>query len=226
MEKPQHLIARTLKERGWTATMITRFLDPPDKLAVNPNYKSGPPMKLYELGRVEQAEKTEEFKAAKERGAKRSAIAKKVTDAKRDRLITEVEGFSVSVRQMERQALTKAAITHYNQRLALRSFERGDIGEMATKNSPAAFIERITVNYVRHMRTKYDRNLETLFGKIGKEDAIAVIRRRIYGAIAEAYPDLAGECARQLADRDPNGHGGSPANEPSNVLCSAHASAG
>ena len=81
------------------------------------------------------------------------------------------------------------------------------------------FLERITVNYVRHRLTSYDRNLERVAGQIGVALAITAIRKRIYAAIAETYPHLAPECERQLARRlgsasfdrsttsGPSGHG-------------------
>jgi hypothetical protein len=42
-----------LKARGWTGTLIRRFLPTPDRTKVNPHYRSGPPMRLYDLARVE-----------------------------------------------------------------------------------------------------------------------------------------------------------------------------
>jgi len=36
----------------------------------------------------------------------------------------------------------------------------------------------------------------------GDRAVLSAIRKRVYGALAAAYPELAQECDRQLADRD------------------------
>jgi hypothetical protein len=66
-----------LKHRGWTAAAIKRFLDPPDLLKKNYLYPSGPAMRLYRVGRVEEAERTPHFVHAKTSSAKRSAASKR-----------------------------------------------------------------------------------------------------------------------------------------------------
>ncbi|WP_420847021.1 response regulator [Nonomuraea basaltis] len=51
--------------------------------------------------------------------------------------------------------------------------------------------------------TAYDAELEELFGRVGRADGSRLLRRRIYAAIARAYPMLAEECQRQLRERQP-----------------------
>lgn len=82
----------------------------------------------------------------------------------------------------------KAAIRHYERR-----------NEPVDTRSPGfdEFLQRITVNYIRHVLTHYDQAIEETAGRVGKMDAINLLRKRVYGAISEAYPDLAGECERQ-----------------------------
>jgi hypothetical protein len=57
------------------------------------------------------------------------------------------------------------------------------------------------VNFVRHNLTAYDHSLAATAGKIGVHAAVAILRQRVYQAITAAYPDLADECQRQLAER-------------------------
>jgi hypothetical protein len=57
-ERKKHLSAAGLKDRRWTDSMIKTLLGQPDETATNPIYKSGPPMRLYLLERVEQTEQT------------------------------------------------------------------------------------------------------------------------------------------------------------------------
>jgi hypothetical protein len=73
--------------------------------------------------------------------------------------------------------------------------------DQATPDSDPAFLERIAVKYLRHELSDYDPELAKLFGQVGRADATSVVRKHVYNAIADAYPDLATECARQLRDR-------------------------
>ncbi|GFG76150.1 hypothetical protein [Mycobacterium botniense] len=52
-EKIERVTLCTLKQRGWTDGAVKRFLGEPDALVTNPNYRSGPRMRLYDLPRVE-----------------------------------------------------------------------------------------------------------------------------------------------------------------------------
>ena len=72
----------------------------------------------------------------------------------------------------------------------------------ASLDSDPAFLERITVNYIRHSLTDYDRSLAELAGKTGIVSGVAAIREKVYGAIAAAYPDLSDECDRQMRARE------------------------
>lgn len=45
-----------LKERGWSESLIKTFLGQPDWAVVNPHYKTGPKMRLYDPERVAKAE--------------------------------------------------------------------------------------------------------------------------------------------------------------------------
>jgi len=90
------------------------------------------------------------------------------------------------------------ACAHYN---ALQ-LARGNYDyDQATPDSDPAFLERIAVNYLRHELSDYEPELAKLFGQVGRADASSVVRKRVYNAIADAYPDLASECSRQLRDR-------------------------
>jgi len=84
----------------------------------------------------------------------------------------------------------RATIEAYN--------ERHWDGDGAAEDAPAEFLERITVNFIRH---KYDRALEEVAGRVGIASAVQAIRARIYSAIGESYPALADECSRQLMRR-------------------------
>lgn len=47
----------TMKARGWSEGLISRFLGAPDVLVDNPHYKTAHAMRLYRVGRIEEAER-------------------------------------------------------------------------------------------------------------------------------------------------------------------------
>ena len=72
-------------KRGWTDTMIRNLLGEPDRTARNPHYKSAPPMKLYLLDRVIDAENSVKFTKYVP-DPKRKKAAAKAVQTKIDRL--------------------------------------------------------------------------------------------------------------------------------------------
>ncbi|MEU0719153.1 hypothetical protein ABZ498_18490 [Streptomyces lavendulocolor] len=59
-------------------------------------------------------------------------------------------------------------------------------------------LARWQVDYLRHVLSRYDTLLDGLFGATGRAEAERLLRARVYGAIARAYPRLAAECARRV----------------------------
>jgi hypothetical protein len=56
-----HISKEGLKERGWTASLIERFLPVPDKREAHPKNARWHKMCLYKLTRVRSIEMSEEF---------------------------------------------------------------------------------------------------------------------------------------------------------------------
>ena len=195
-DKVERITPTRLKERGWTQTMIKRLLGAPDVLATNPNYRSGPPMRLYDLSRVEAAEGGNDFIELRRKAETRSAIASAVADRKRHELLEEVRDIRVNVKSLTLKQLTAAAVESYN----WRNNHRID-HQPATVGSDGAFLDRIRVNHARHALTTYDERLDALFARIGRRAAESAIRKATYEAIADAWPELRDECDRQLSDR-------------------------
>ena len=52
----EHLTKSRLKDRGWTESLINKFLGEPDLTKDNPMYRCAAPMCLYSLKRIEQVE--------------------------------------------------------------------------------------------------------------------------------------------------------------------------
>jgi hypothetical protein len=62
-------------------------------------------------------------------------------------------------------------------------------------------LQRWAVNYLRQVETDYDWLLDSVTGRVGVAEARRLIRERVLNAIAEQYPSLGAECARQEAYR-------------------------
>jgi len=192
--EPGYLTLNRLKERGWTPSMITKLLGNPDRTRKNPHYKKAAPMKLYSLQRIERAETTSNYSALKRLATKRSIVSTKTADKKRQELLREISRITIRVTPMADEELTKAAVNNYN----LKSRRRN---ELATIHSESFFLERIKVNYARHNLTIYDKQLQALFARIGRDEGLRLIRKKVYAAIAAQWPDLAAECRRQMIRR-------------------------
>jgi hypothetical protein len=200
-QRPSLLTSTQLKERGWTPTLVKKFLDPPDATKPNPHYKSASPMRLYALTRVEAVEVADAFQQAYAKAAARSQVGKTVAARKAAELVSQAEKMQIRVQLQALGKVQDQAIDAYNNFHEELSFERGHEYEPASVMSDPIFLDRITVNYVRHELTEYDESLEEVAGKIGVSLAVATIRRRVYTEIASVYPDLAQECERQVLAR-------------------------
>lgn len=167
-----------LKERGWTAGLIRKFLGEPDRTASNPYHRTGPEIKYWLESKVIKIEQADEFRKAKEKANVRSRATTAAAARQREQLLTEVEKMPITV--------TKLPIEEIKRRCL----------------SPAAlddqeFVDRTCVNYIRHELTDYDHHLAEVAGKIGGQAAVSEIRSRIFNAIADAYPECEHECHRQ-----------------------------
>jgi hypothetical protein len=194
-------------KRGWTDAAVTRFLGAPDVTAPNPHYRSGPPMGLYALERVERIEATPEFQTWRMASLTRQSRALCAVETKRRRLAEYVAGLRIAVPVLDAAELLCRAVESYNDHQYSRQLEREERGRefdwtpASADGIDAAFAERITVNYLRHRLTRYERELARVYGRVGVDDAKRELRAKVYAAIAAAYPALAAECARQRAER-------------------------
>ena len=64
-------------------------------------------------------------------------------------------------------------------------------------DSDPFFLARITVNYLRHWLTSYEKELHWIAGKVGVEEGCDLIKTKVLVAIASKYLWLAEECRSQ-----------------------------
>lgn len=190
-----------LKGRGWTDKGISQFLPSWDKEAPNPYYRKASPMKLYLLVRVEAVEQTEPFKTFQQASLTRKSGAAKAVNTKKAMLMTELNSWKIVVKSKPLENVQKSAIREYNNHQA--SLERDD-GYFATPDSNKDFLDRITVNHLRHGLSNYEKRLDALFGKVGTHQAYPILHKKVMEAIASKYPELAAECQKQIARKELN----------------------
>jgi len=201
---PGYISKASLKYReGWTESTINHFFPEPDLKVPHPYYRSGPDMSLYSLRRIEEIETTPEFTQWKDLSEKRRSYAKKATETKKQRLKKYIDELVIEVVIYEKEKLQQKAINSYNNHklsLAIEFENRGrefDFTE-ATENSSEQFLNRLMVNYLRHHLTKYEYEINNLFGKVGNEEVYLVLFEKVLKAIANTYPFLSDECERQI----------------------------
>jgi hypothetical protein len=197
-EKPKMITTSSLKERGWTQSLINKFLSQPDLLKINPYYKCAAPMKLYKLDRITCVEESKEFKCQTIIVAKRKESSLKAIKTKLDKMKNYLNAININLPQLSKEELLKRACFHYNNMQQQREINGLSHSEIpATKNSDTSFLDRICVNYLRHCLTSYEKELDAIYGKVGFIDGYLEIRDKIFEEIAKKYTWLLEECKRQ-----------------------------
>ena len=201
MMKQTHFSKSGLKERNWTDKAISLFLKTPNKEVENPFYKSASPMKLYLIKRVKKIEKSIEFQDFQKKNKTRRKGAKKSVNTKTAKLLQEVSQWKIKLQKTEN--VVKSAIKNYNNFKLNKNanYDRNIEFELATLKSDKNFLDRITVNYLRHSLSNYDKKLKSIFGKIGISKAYKIINKKVYEKIKEVYPELKNECNKQLLNK-------------------------
>jgi len=176
----KYIYHSTLINRGWTKKSIDLFLPTPDKTVPNPNYKKTT-SKLYDLSKVESIEKSNEFKLFQEKNAKKVLGSQKAVETKRVALIKYIKDLVIEVPQFDKETITQKACDHYN------SGYNRYVNQPATPDSDTGFLNRITLNFLRHTMTDYEKQLNTIWGKVGNSEAYQLLKEKVNNAIKEKY---------------------------------------
>jgi restriction system protein len=184
-----------LKKRGWSKGLREALLGPPDQTAPNPVFRSKAPVKLWDQSRVEKAEKHPKFIAHQHRRDGYSSSAKAVAERKRQELLDKVDAIDIDVRRWPLEKLYRAAILEWEQ----MGMERGDY-ERYGADADESTKNRWAVNYIRHNLGYSTQDVVLYRGQTGINEAKATLERKMYDAIAEAYPALA-DAAHNQAER-------------------------
>lgn len=172
--------------RGWTKSIIKKFYPICDKEATNPHYKCASPMKLYSLAKVEQIEKTEEFKNTLIKSEKRKLSAKKAVQKKWDEAVEFAENVDIKIPYIQQKKLYNLACSSYDD----WQCSRGNYDNSAFCSNNEAFLKRIQINFLRHECTNYESILDEWYGMVGVQAVHAIIQSRINDEILKQYPYL------------------------------------
>ena len=193
-KRPARVTATQLRvERGWTPKMICELLGEPDARPPNRNYPGRPPLKLYDLERVEEVERTDAFFELLDQSEARKDSAQKGKDAQRMRILDEVERLELQVPRMELRHLVVESIERYNAWVDEQGVDRPYV----TLHSHVLDVMRVMVYHLRFTTPGYPEMQQKLLRRTGAREARRRLNERVFQAIAELYPELAEECRRQ-----------------------------
>lgn len=187
LTRKDYVSRTTLAKRYGLTPKLIEAMGAPDKEASNPHYRSGPPMQLFLIERVERFvdEHAEELRACAERRPARVAAAVKAISTKRSSLVAHAETVPLEWRRPLPSSfgrLRGEAWSHATSHYGEEAHEPGRSGIFST---------------VRHDYTNYHDILATFHGRCGAEDAYQTLRNRlddeIKRAMRLAYPAEWGE---------------------------------
>jgi hypothetical protein len=81
-----YLTKAQLLQRGWSEKLIREFLRKPDRIRINPFYRSAAPVQLYDRSRVERVESSADYRQARLKTERRKANAHKAVQTKRQKM--------------------------------------------------------------------------------------------------------------------------------------------
>lgn len=191
MTTARYLTQTALIERGWTRTLIGKYLPNPT-LKPNPRYRSAAPMRLWAESDVLSAESLPEWAADKARSERRKAGATKAVATKTRATLDRIAEFAASVEVERVDAATLEWLVR-SDRLQKDLTGYGD----GYDSAPDATRDRWAVNLIRHRLTSYDEGLYNLIGQVGRDAAYVALKNEVLRKIADVYPWLSDECNRQ-----------------------------
>ncbi|MFE7597396.1 hypothetical protein [Streptomyces sp. NPDC057494] len=205
-----------MRRRGWSDAMVRDLLGTPDVQGRDPRRWSLAPMRLYLLARVETVERTPEFTEAAALCRTRAAASGVHAERRRAAVLTAIRAEPIEVPLLPGPELERRAVRHRHL-LGARSpgprredappspgprREDAPPGTAAAGSAPvpppSGALVRWQVSYLRHALARYEALLDGLYGETGRGEAERLLRRRLYEAIAAAYPPLARECRRRI----------------------------
>ena len=194
-DEVSELNTKAILARGWAKSGIKRFLGSPHRVQNCRSKTFGDyVVNWYLESAVLSSENKAEFKAFQEKKEARAVSSQKAVATKIEKAIETAKSIKIGLERHDLGWLKKQACESYND-------YHSDYCPDASTKSDHKFLDRITVNFIRHELSNYEDALWAQFGKTGGSEAVRLIRHRVYMAIATTYPSLKQECEDQEARR-------------------------
>ena len=185
MQGCNYISLSSLKDRGWTESIIKKMGVEPDKEEVNPHYRCAAPMKVCDVRRIESIEATNEFRTLYNTALKRRMAAKKAADTKMQAMKDYVHSIEIEMPNLSREQVFRQAVAHYNDLWNWRGRYDKHISDYRTLDNET--LERLTANMIRHSMTDYDGVLERNYGRVGVEYAHEYLKNKINQMVHNTY---------------------------------------
>ncbi|MEV8628143.1 hypothetical protein [Streptomyces sp. NPDC051079] len=186
-DRTTYVTALGLRLRGWSDAMIGELLGQADVQGRDPRRWSLAPVRLYLLARIEAVERTPEFLHTAAVAGRGSAAAGAGAEQRRRAVLAAIRAEPIEVPRLPAAELERRAVRH-----------RHLLGARGPGGITAGAMVRWQVGYLRQALARYETLLDGLYGDTGRAEAERLLRRRLYEAIAAAYPALAHECGRRM----------------------------
>lgn len=175
----------SLKDRGWTESIIKKMGLEPDKEVVNPKYRRSAPMKLYDIKKVEAIEMTDEFIQLYNAALRRKESGRKATETKMKAMKDYVHSIDIQMPMMSKEEVFMEAVEHYNDLWYWRGRYDKHISDYRSLDDDT--LERLTANMIRHSMTDYEDALKLSYGKVGVDYAHNYLKEKINRMVHETY---------------------------------------
>jgi len=197
-EKEKFICQSTvIKDYGIPKSLLEKLIPNP-KLVKNPHYKCAAPMKLYAPSAIKELLTRKDVQDAIEKRKQRSSAGKKAVQTKLNNVDAKADAAAKSLIVHAESDVETNAIAAYNEWESIKASTSDNYEPKLIKTTPSrAFLDRITVNYIRHNLTEYDERLCEEKGKVGRYHFYGRYKAGVLDAIAKAYPQYAAECERQ-----------------------------
>ena len=181
-----------MNRRGWTPTLIARYLGEPDQLMQNPHYRSAAPMQGYKRARVakieEQSDLTTALAKVLAQRAARSASALKAAQTRRRKMDEWPDPETIfwyadtpsSVKEAEKMALDW-----------WREANKTGDGQMPDESTLGAKARRrLTEDYLLEKWIDYKEALYDCPRVLVGDEGLDIIERRMNRMVHERFPAL------------------------------------
>ena len=194
-----------LQNRGWTDRTIRILLGEPDATAPNPHGRSAPPMKLYTVERVREAEQDPRFIQAINGREQRQAAGRRAVETRRKSAVRWAAETPILLEcpTGSLDELAQMAVERRNGFLLQQEWHPGnELLELLPdhRRLDPDTVARLCTNLLRHECSDYDEALAMNFGRTGSQLAVNIIRLRIHREIARWWPGLSDECWKKILE--------------------------